>query len=187
MLQEPLVPLSKSERQQFWLSNDDDDDNDDDHFDDANQQQLELPDKKQLALEEKELLLMAHRSIPTVQFSPEVKVAEPLPPRRPCDILMQHGHVQLFRCGVLLQYGDQGKRFFFSSKTKIQEDLTSTGICIQIMDSNAHPANSIQLTIADPKNRSAWNKAFEVSLQHARIRDGLRLEASELWGKSQHL
>jgi hypothetical protein len=186
LLQEPLVPLYKSERQQFWLSNVDDGDHEySDDDDDANQQHLELPDKKQLALEEKELLSMAQRPIPTVQFSPEVKVAEILPPRRPSDILMQHGHVQLFRCGVLLQYGDQGKRTFFSNKTTIQEDtngLTAPGLCIQITDSS-HPEDSIQLTLADPKNRGAWMKAFGVSLQNAWVRDELRLEARELWEK----
>jgi len=194
LLLEPLVPLSKPERERLWLSNDEAADinaGDEDNDGEGDTNHLMLPDKKQLALEELQLLSMARRPIPEparVSFSPEIEFSAPLP-KRPSDVLMQHRRVQLFRCGVLLvqQQHEGTYSLLFSSKTTVQQDVNAdddTTLRVQIMDGgDSNPNNSIQISIVDKHNRQVWIDAFEVALQHARMRDELRCEAKELWDR----
>lgn len=176
LLQEPLIPLVKAERDNFWSMNDSSDhDMDSDGEDDTNTNQLVLPDKKQLALEEQQLLSMAQRPIPSAAAA----TTDEALPERPTDILVQNGNdVQLFRCGVLVQ--DKGKRtVVLSSQTTVQKIETPTTVSIQVTTQD-DPVNTVQLTHITNQNVTCWMDAFDVALQHARIRDELREELSLL-------
>jgi hypothetical protein len=62
LLQEPLVPLCRTDRQDLWWSTATNDNEEED--DDEEEGVLSIPDKKQLAREEQQLLRMARRPIP---------------------------------------------------------------------------------------------------------------------------
>jgi hypothetical protein len=166
LLEEPLIPMCPTDRQELWLSESNDDDEEDEEG------VFLMPDKKQLASEEEQLLDMARRPIPEqtqdVEGNNVYRQTQPHRKLLPNDILVEDGGCKLYRCGVL-QLED--KTFSLSTESVVNVENSS-----------------IHLTLGDGtcmhvpiQKRQDWKVALEATRQHLTIQVLLRSYASTLW------
>lgn len=167
LIEEPLVPLDKLERQEMWLSaaGDDDDDEEDDVVDGC----LPLPDKKQLALEEKELIGMAQRPIPEVETLPQQQQHQRQ--HLPTDVLVQQGEIKMFRCGVL-RLEDGSVWQLSHRRTTLLFEKQATTLRLQYREDAEVVIN---------KAVSLWERGLKQAFDASEVRENLCLQAEESW------
>jgi hypothetical protein len=167
LLEEPLIPMCLTDRQELWMNLSSDDQEDDEVG------VFSLPDKKQLASEEAELLEMARRPIPEptrreVEENTTHRPTQTLRKLLPNDILVEDGGCKLYRCGVL-QLEDKT----ISLSTESVVDVETNSIHVKLGD-----GTSMHVPI---QNKQEWAFALEATRQHLTIQLVLRRYAPTLW------
>lgn len=167
LIEEPLVPLEKLERQELWLSvAEDDDDNEEDAVVDGC---LPLPDKKQLALEEKELIGMAQRPIPDVKTLSQQQQHQRQ--HLPTDVLVQQGEIKMFRCGVL-RLEDGSVWQLSRRRTTLVFEKQATTLRLQYREG---------AEVVIDKAVSLWKRELKQALDASEVRENLCLQAEDSW------
>ena len=171
LLEEPLIPLHRNERNELWwsLSSYDDDEDEDNCIEG-------IPDKKQLAIEEQQLLDMARRPIPertndqednTAEFHAEYR-KDPL--LLPSDILVEDNGYKLHRCGVL--HVDD-RTLVLTSQTTFDAD---NGVIHLKIDEDSH----IRLQISTSRSL-IWAASLQTAIREKTVQETLRNQTPALW------
>jgi hypothetical protein len=175
---EPLIPLSLDERKAAFSSySDHDAETVNTVFDDSDHI-LSIPSKRQLALEEKELLEIA--SIPiltnTQTITTDMHANDPIQVshllKMPHDVLVEDQNVQFHRCGIL----DFGS-------TKIQmstHEANNIKVFANFVEIQLNGGRCINVPLAYSTCQD-WKEAIDTVRNHIRTQELLRRRALDLW------
>mmetsp|Transcript_12535 Transcript_12535/g.19397 ORF Transcript_12535/g.19397 Transcript_12535/m.19397 type:complete len:292 (-) Transcript_12535:249-1124(-) len=169
LLIEPLVPLSHEERQQLWISNSQGRINEEE----IENVTLPLPNKMELIKEERQLIKMANRPIPS-NYKEKIPLLEENIENQlflPGDILCKDERLLLLRCGALLdQNGDVS---WLTEKSSI-------------VTSRKGDSKKVMLAISkeqqfEVEEGCKWIQSFDIAQKQVQARNELRKQAEELW------
>ena len=171
LLDEPLIPLHLNERHDLWwgLSNNDDDEHEEVGIEG-------IPDKKQLAIEERQLLDMARHPIPEPTANQEdcaneFQMEQPKDPLLlPSDILVEDNGSKLNRRGVLHV---EGSTIVLTSQTTFKADNA-------LIHLKLDGERIIHLRISMSRTLD-WTAAMQTAIEHKTVEDTLRNQTPALW------
>ncbi|KAI2510893.1 hypothetical protein MHU86_3514 [Fragilaria crotonensis] len=171
LLEEPLIPLHQKERLEFWWNPSNDDDNDDEEIGIEG-----IPDKKQLAIEERQLLDMARRPIPEPSSEQEGNAYEfeidhsNQPLLLPIDVLVEDHGCKLYRCGIL----------HLDDNAIVLTSKTSFKVVGSIIHLDLDEERCIHVQIS-PSLTPDWTTALETAIRQLSVQDKLRNQSPSLW------
>lgn len=170
LLEEPLIPLHQNERRELWWTISNDDDNADEEMDIEG-----IPDKKQLAIEERQLLDMARRPIPEPTSEEDGNTYEFQLGHTnerlllPSDVLVEDHDSKLYRCGIL-QLDDNTIVLTSQTRFKVVDN------CIHL---NLDEKKCFRVPISTSLND--WTTALETAIRQIHVQDTLRNQTPSLW------